>query len=101
MSSKIRVQVLTKEFGVLYSNIRGLHGNVDELAVAALVYDVLVCAESKDSDHCHLSEPRIPGFGYPQPRLQNSTPGAQGMALYIRDGFISFRQSKLECPCHA
>ena len=63
-------------------------------------YNVLVCAESKVSDHRYLSELRIPGFGCPQQKLRNSTPGAQGMALYVREGFSSFRHSKLECPCH-
>ena len=29
-------------FRVLYSNIRGLHANFDELAVAGSAYDVLV-----------------------------------------------------------
>ena len=28
------------------------------------------------------------------------TPGAKGMALYVREGFRSFRQSKLESSCH-
>ena len=46
---------------VLYPNIRGLHANLDELAVAGLDNDVLVCAESKVSDHSHLSELRILG----------------------------------------
>ena len=36
-------------------------------------YDVLVCAESKVSDRRHLSEIRIPGFGFLQQRLRNST----------------------------
>ena len=35
-----------------------------------------------------------------QQRLSNSTPGAQGMALYVREGFRSFRPRKLECSCH-
>ena len=38
----------------LYYNIRGLHANLDELAVAGSDYDVLVCAESKVSDRRHL-----------------------------------------------
>ena len=42
----------------------------------------------------------IPGFGWPLHRLRNSTPGAKGMALYVREGFRSFRQSKLVCSCH-
>ena len=86
--SQILVQVLTKETrgplmdsGVLYSNIRGLHANLNELAVAGSNYDVLVCAESKVSDRRHLSEIRIPGFGNPQQRQRNSTTGAEGMAL--------------------
>ena len=87
-----------KRVRVLYSNIRGVHANLDELAVAGSDYDVLVSAESKVSDHRHLSEIRIPGIGCPQ-RLWNSTPGAQSMALYVREGFHSFCQSKLKLEC--
>ena len=86
---------------ILYSNIRGLQANLDELAVAGSDYDALVCAESKVSDRRHLPDVSIPGFGCPQQRLKNTTPGAQGMALfYVREGFRSFRQSKLECSCN-
>ena len=42
------LQVLTRR--VLYSNIRGLHANLDKLPVAESDFDVLVCAESKVSD---------------------------------------------------
>ena len=49
---------------VLYSNIRGLHANLEELAVAVSDYYVLICAESKVSDRRHLSELRIPCFGW-------------------------------------
>ena len=87
--------------GVDYSNIRRLHANLGELAVAIPSYDVLVGAESKVSDRRHLSELRIPGFGCPQHRLRNYTPGAQGMDLYVREGFRYIRQkSKLECSYH-
>ena len=85
---------------VLYSNICGLHANLDELTVAGSDYYVLVCAESQVSDRRHLSELRIPGLGCPQQRLRNSTLGAIGMALYVREGLRSFWQSKLECSCH-
>ena len=47
---------------VLYSNIHGLHANLDELAVARSDYDVLVCAQSKISDRRLLSELRIPSW---------------------------------------
>ena len=79
---------------VLYSNIRSLHANLDKLAVAGSDYVALVCAKSKVSDRRHLSELRIPGYGCPQQRLRNTTPGDQGMALYVREGFPSFGQSK-------
>ena len=81
---------------VLDSNIRGLHANLDEYAVAGSDYGVLVCAESKVSDRRHHSELRIPGFYCPQQRLRYSTPGAQGR-LDVREGL---EQSKLECSCH-
>ena len=84
---------------VLYSNIHGLHVNLDDLAVNRSGYDVLFCDESKVSDRRHLSELPIPIFGCPQQRLRNSTPGVQQMALYVRGGFRSFHQSKLKCSC--
>ena len=65
-----------KRVRVLYSNIRGLHANLDELAVAGLDYDALVCAESKVSDRRHLSELGISGFDCPKQRLRNTIPGA-------------------------
>ena len=61
---------------VLYSNIRGLHANLDKLVVAGSGYDVLVCAESNVSDWRHLTELFILGFGCHQQRLRNSTLGA-------------------------
>ena len=64
-----------KRVQVLYSNICGLHANLDESAVAGSDYDVLVCAESKIFDRRYISELRIPGFGCPQLGLRNSTPG--------------------------
>ena len=88
-----------KRVRVLYSNIRGLHAKLDQLAVAGLDYDVLICAESKVSDRLRLSELHIPGFGCPQQKLRNSTPRVQFMALYAGEGFRFFRQRKLECSC--
>ena len=75
--SQIRIQVLTKGFGSYITIFAA------ELAVAGLDYDVFVCAESKVPDRYHLSELRVSGFGCPQQRLRNSTPGAQSMALYV------------------
>ena len=54
-----------KRVRVLYFHLRGLHSNLDELAVAGLDYDVLVCVESKVSDLQHLSEIHDAGYGCP------------------------------------
>ena len=83
----------------IYSNICRLHDNLNELAVPRSDYDVMVCAESKVSDRRHLSELRIPLFGCPQQWLRNSTQGAQGMALNVREGFLSLRQSNFLSSC--
>ena len=58
ISSQIQVQILI----VLYSNICGLHADLEALSVAGSDYDVLVCADSKVSDLRHLSELLIPCF---------------------------------------
>ena len=44
-----------KRVRVLYSSIRGLHSNIDELAVAGSDYDVFVSAEYNVSVGRHLS----------------------------------------------
>ena len=86
---------------VLYSNIRGLMPIwtswpwLDRIMMFWFVLSLksLIAA-------IYQLELRIPGFGCSQQRLRNSTPGAQGMARYVREGFHSCRQRKLECSCH-
>ena len=88
-----------KRVRVLYSNIRGLLANLDELAVAGSDYDVLVCAESKVSDRRHLSVLHIPRVGCPQQRLLRSAAFAkQSLSrvwLYLlgKDSASSSRES--------
>ena len=99
MSSQIRVQVLTSGFEasipifVVFIPIWTSWLWLDRFATFWFML-------SNVSDRRHLSELRAPGFGYPQHRPRNSTPGAQGTALYVSEGFCSFRQSKFECSCH-
>ena len=50
ISGQIKVEVLKRSVLVLYSNIRLLHANLEEVAVAGSDYDVLFCVESKISD---------------------------------------------------
>ena len=39
-----------------FTNINGLHGNRDELAIAATKFDVVACAETKVTGRRHVSE---------------------------------------------
>ena len=50
---------------LLCSNVRGLAGNLSDLAVASSRYDILLCSETLVSDKCHVSELLVPGFGHP------------------------------------
>ena len=88
-----------KKCRILYSNIRGLSANKDDLAVASVHYDVLLCAETLVSNRRHLSELHIPGFGRPICSLRGSLPRSRGLSMYVRDGFCAFRQAKYECKC--
>ena len=47
---------------VMFTNINGLHGNRDELAIAATKFDVFACAETKVTDRRHVSKLLLPGF---------------------------------------
>ena len=48
----------------------------------------------------HVTEMLIPGFKKPILFQHNAIPRAQGMALYIRKDFPSFRKANFECRCH-
>ena len=50
---------------VLYSNIRGLHGNLHDLIVASKGFDILLCSETLVSNFRHIAELSIPGFKRP------------------------------------
>ena len=85
---------------VVYSNIRGLHSNLKDLAVASRNSDVVLCTETLVSERRHLCEVTISRFTPPRLILKNSIPDARGLALYVRRVFLAFRQSRLECKCH-
>ena len=37
----------------MFSKINGLHGNLDELAVAASLFDIVFCCETKATGRCY------------------------------------------------
>ena len=47
---------------VLYSNIRGLYGNLHDLIVASKGSDILFCSETVVSNFRHIAELSIPSF---------------------------------------
>ena len=84
---------------ILCSNVRGLSGNLSDLAVASSQYDILLCSESLVSDLRYVSELLVPMFGRPVLLCRGKLPRARGMAAYVRDGYGAFRQPKFECGC--
>ena len=85
---------------ILYANIRGLHGNLNDLIASSRQYDILLCSETLVSGMRHVSEVLIPGFKKPVLLQRNAIPRAQGMAVYIRKDFPASRKPNFECRCH-
>ena len=81
---------------ILCSNVRGLAGNLSDLAVASSLYDILLFSETLVSDMRHVSELLVPGFGRPVLLCWGKMPRARGMAAYVRDGYGEFLQPKFE-----
>ena len=85
---------------MLYTNIRGLHANLNDLIVVSKQYDVLFCSETLVSNMRHSSELLIPGFKKPRLLKRNAIHRAQGMATYIRSDFSASHKTNFECGCH-
>ena len=68
---------------VMFSNINGLHGNRDELAIAATKFDVVACTETMVTGRRHVSQLPLPGFRAPTLLLRSSRPNSIGMALFV------------------
>ena len=49
----------------MFSNINGLHGNLDELAVAASHFDIVFCCETEATRRRHVAELRSSGTTRP------------------------------------
>ena len=76
-----------------------LHGNRDELAIAATKFDVVACAENKVTGRRHVSELLLPGFKAPTLLLRGARPNGLGMALFIHSGLSVSRRERFECSC--
>lgn len=85
---------------LLYCNIRGLHGNLLDLAAVSSQFDIVCCSETLVTDRRHVSELLLPNFGRPLLLLRNAIHRAQGLCIYVRKGFNAYRFNKYECGCH-
>lgn len=88
-----------KRLRLLYNNINGLHGNISELGVAAVGFDLLFCVETKVTQHRHVSELLLSGFRRPNLILRGTRPNGLGIAMYVRDGVAVTRMCSYECSC--
>ena len=84
---------------VMFTNINGLYGNRDELAIAATKFDVVACAETKVTGRRHLSELLLAGFKATTLLLRGALPNGLGMALFVRSGLSVSRRERFECNC--
>ena len=84
---------------VMFTNINGLHGNRDELAITATKFDVAGCTETKVAGRRHLSEQILPGFKAPTLLLRGARQNELGMALFVRSGLSVWRRERFECSC--
>ena len=84
---------------VMFTNINGLHGNRDELAIAATKFDVVAYAETKITGRRHVSKLLLPGFKAPILLLRGARPNGLSMALFVHSGLSDLRQERFECSC--
>ena len=84
---------------IMFTNINGLHGNRDELAIAATKFHVVVCAETKVTGRRQVSELLLPGFKAPTLLLRGARPNGLDMALFVRSGLSVSRWERFECSC--
>ena len=83
---------------VVYANIRGLHKNLTDLSLTVRDGDVF-CSETLVSSRRHIFELMVPVFGRPMKLLKGEVDRFRGLDLYVRNGFMLFRQHIYECEC--
>ena len=81
----------------MFTNTNSLHGNRDELAIAATKFDYIACAETKVTGRRHVSELLLPGFKAPTLLVRGARPNGLDMALFVRSGLSVSRRERLEC----
>ena len=83
-------------FRVMFSNIYGLHGNLDELAVAASHFDTVLCCEKKETRQRHAADLCLPGYCDPILLPRGSRSNGLGIVMYAHSVLPVFRLSMFE-----
>ena len=71
---------------VMYSNLSGLHGSLDEIAVTAPRFDIAFCCETSATRLRHAAELRLLGYCEPVFLPRGSRSNRLGMVMYTRSG---------------
>ena len=83
---------------IMFSNINGIHGNTEDLVVAASGLDFVVCSVTKVYGCRHVTELLIPGFSFPTILLRGDRPNGLGLALYARLACLSLDSESSSGP---
>ena len=86
----------------MFTNINGLHGNRDELAIATNKFDDVAYVETKVTGRRHVFKLLLPVFNVPTlllTLLRGARPNGLGMALLVRSGLSVSWQERFECFC--
>ena len=67
--------------GIMFANINGLHGNLDDLAAAASHFEIVFCCETKNICRRHAAELCLPGFCAPVLLPRSTRPNGLGMVM--------------------
>ena len=81
---------------ILCSNVRGLSGNLSDLAVAPSQYDMLLCSETLVSDLRHVPELLVPGFGRPVLLCRDGVPRQAGASCLVPVGWRHMYEIDME-----
>ena len=84
---------------IMLLNINGLHGNLNELAVAASHFDIVFCCDTKATRRRQAAELRLPGYCAPDLLSKGSRPNGLGMVMYSSSGLAVSPSSIFECGC--
>ena len=89
-----------RSYCAVYANIWSMDKNLSDYTLMARGGGVISCSEALLSSRSHNSKLMVPGFGRPMLLFRGEVDLFRGLAVYVRDGFLAYRQSGYECGCY-